>query len=174
MQVELVLTIIAEDRPGLVEVLAREIANHSGNWVDSAMARLSGEFAGIVQVEVPGEKADGLESALKTLASDGIEVSIRRAAGSGGPEGERGRLELIGQDHQGIVLEVTRLLAREGVNVEHMNTSVFTASMSGEQMFKAAASLRLPKGTNLTSLGEALEKITQDLMVEVSLEDEEG
>ena len=48
MPVEMVLTIISKDRPGLVQTLAQVIADHSGNWIDSSMARLGGEFAGIL------------------------------------------------------------------------------------------------------------------------------
>ena len=52
MPVEMVLTIISKDRPGLVQTLAQVIADHSGNWIDSSMARLGGEFAGILRVDV--------------------------------------------------------------------------------------------------------------------------
>ena len=173
MQVELVLTIMAEDRPGLVEALAQVISDHSGNWVDSAMSRLSGEFAGLIAVDVDEAHADGLENALKALSARGIDVRIRRGIGDGEQPGQKGRLELIGQDHSAIVLEVTRLLATRGVNVESMNTSVFTASMSGDQMFRAEASIRLPEGTDLATLGDALEEIAHDLMVEITLDDEE-
>ncbi len=50
MAVELVLTVIARDRPGLIKDLSETIAMHGGNWVDSSMARLGGEFAGILRV----------------------------------------------------------------------------------------------------------------------------
>jgi predicted amino acid-binding ACT domain protein len=52
MPVEMVLTIISKDRPGLVQTLAQVIADRSGNWIDSSMARLGGEFAGILRVNV--------------------------------------------------------------------------------------------------------------------------
>ena len=36
MPVEMVLTIISKDRPGLVQTLAQVIADHAGNWIDSS------------------------------------------------------------------------------------------------------------------------------------------
>jgi len=51
MPVEMILTIISKDRPGLVQTLAKS-CDHSGNWIDSSMARLGGEFAGILRVDV--------------------------------------------------------------------------------------------------------------------------
>jgi len=174
MQVELVLTIIANDRPGLVETVAQSIVDHSGNWVDSSLSRLGGSFAGIVRVSVDEVNAGALEKKLMELGDKGIEISIRRGEISAAASGIKARLELLGQDHVGIVLQVTRLLAAQGVNVEDIETSVFEASMSGERMFKAEADIRLPTGKSLDELGAALESLAQDLMVEIILNDDEA
>jgi len=174
MQVELVLTIIANDRPGVVETVAQSIVDHSGSWVDSALSRLGGSFAGIVKVSVDDKNAEGLEKALFGLSDNGIEISVRRGDTSTANTGAKARLELLGQDHVGIVLQVTRLLAAQGVNVEEMETSVFTASMSGERMFRAGADIRLPADLSRDQLGIALENLAQDLMVEINLNDDSG
>ena len=44
MQVPLVMTVIGKDRTGLVESLASLVAEHGGNWLESRMCRLGGEF----------------------------------------------------------------------------------------------------------------------------------
>ena len=49
----LVLTVIAEDQPGLVERIAQCISEHGGNWLESRMSRMAGQFAGILRVDVP-------------------------------------------------------------------------------------------------------------------------
>ena len=64
----LVLTVIGEDRPGLVEALAQLISEHEGSWHESRMAKLAGHFAGVVQVHLPERHADGLIAALPGLA----------------------------------------------------------------------------------------------------------
>ncbi|WP_312930404.1 glycine cleavage system protein R, partial [Stutzerimonas nitrititolerans] len=61
----LVLTVIAEDQPGLVERLADCIARHGGNWLDSRMSRMAGQFAGILQVAVPTSAQAELFDALR-------------------------------------------------------------------------------------------------------------
>ena len=48
----IVLTIIGEDKPGVVEWISGLVADHQANWLESRMARLSGKFAGILHVEV--------------------------------------------------------------------------------------------------------------------------
>ena len=72
MTVEIVLTVIARDRPGLVERVSEVIARHQGNWVDSSMARLGGEFAGILMIELPEASLAALEADLAGLAAAGI------------------------------------------------------------------------------------------------------
>ena len=65
MQIPLVMTIIGPDRTGLVEAVARAVADHGGNWLESRMCRLGGEFAGILRVEIPAEKKSALLDAFK-------------------------------------------------------------------------------------------------------------
>ena len=50
MSVSLVLTVIGDDRPGLVGQLSAAISKHNGNWLESSMSHLAGKFAGIVCV----------------------------------------------------------------------------------------------------------------------------
>ncbi len=49
----LVLTLIGDDRAGLVSAVAGAVSEHGGNWDRSQMAELAGKFAGIVLVTIP-------------------------------------------------------------------------------------------------------------------------
>ena len=49
----LIMTIIGADRPGLVQLVASRVADHGGNWLESRMCHLGGQFAGIARVEMP-------------------------------------------------------------------------------------------------------------------------
>lgn len=169
MSIEMVLSVMAEDRPGLVEALAGVISANSGNWVDSAMSRLGGEFAGILRISVPEENMASLESGLKALGKQDIAVAIRKGGNEPPLPGKKARLELVGQDQTGIVLEITRILAGRNVNVEELHTEVFTGSMTGEAMFSAHAEIVLPVELKFDDLREALEDIAQDIMVDIEL-----
>ena len=46
MKSYLVMTVLGNDRPGLVRSLADTVASHGGNWLESRMARLAGQFPG--------------------------------------------------------------------------------------------------------------------------------
>jgi glycine cleavage system regulatory protein len=170
MQVELVLTAVARDRPGVVEALADVVARHSGNWIDSSMTRLGGEFAGIVRIAVPEGCIGALEQALADLSKEGVDITLHKgAAALPAPKGHTARLELTGLDHTGIVLEVTRALAHHGVNIDDLETHVFPGSMGGEPMFSAKADVVLPANLDTDDLRDALELIANDIMVEIEL-----
>ena len=76
----LVLTVIGDDRSGLVDALSGVIADHGGNWDKSRMARLAGKFAGIVMVAVPDAAADALIADLEPLEAQGLlDITVERA-----------------------------------------------------------------------------------------------
>jgi len=163
------MTIIGPDRTGLVESVARVVAAHGGNWLESRMSRLGGEFAGILRIELPVEKRQALIDGLQTLQGRGLTVVIRPGDPSAAPvPGRLARLEIVGHDRPGIVQQITRALADAGVNVEEFSSEVVSAPMSGETLFKAVARLQLPTGGNDAALKANLEKIADDLLVDVS------
>ena len=159
MTTHLVFTVIAEDRPGLVERLAEVIAEPGGNWIESSMARLGGEFAGIVRASIASANAAGLVSSLEALSSEGIDITLRPdKSDEAAPKGPSAQMELVSQDHPGILRDITRVLSEEGVSIEHLETEVAPGSMQGGTMFKATAQLRLPEGMDPGDLSEALQE----------------
>jgi glycine cleavage system regulatory protein len=172
MQNLLVMTVIGEDRPGLVDAVAGLVAEHGGNWLESRMSRLGGQFAGILRVEVPAEKEPALVAELKKLESRGLTVVVHpdQPHTLTGPV-RQNVLEIVGQDRPGIVREISHALASFGVNVEELHTECASAAMSGETLFKARARLSLPASCNVAEVRQRLERIAADLIVEISLED---
>ncbi len=168
MLTPLVMTIISPDRTGLVESIAHVVAEHGGNWLESRMCRLGGEFAGILRVEIPAEKKAALEGALHRLQTKGLQMVIRADQPAITSAGKQTLLEVVGADRPGIVRDITSALARAGVNVEEFSSGVVSAPMSGETLFKASARLQLPDRCDLGALKRDLEKIAADLLVDVS------
>jgi glycine cleavage system regulatory protein len=171
MTASLVLTVIGPDRPGLVEALSAAVAAHDANWVESRMVRLAGQFTGVLRVEVERERAETLGAALARLESEGLRILIVSSElDSPVVDAAAITLELVGQDRPGIVREVSRALASQGVNVEELETACSSAPMSGEMLFRARARLRLPEQGSLDALREALEKLADELMVDLAWE----
>jgi glycine cleavage system regulatory protein len=166
----LVLTVIGDDRAGLVNAVAEVVARHGGNWEQSQMAELAGKFAGIVLVTVPDASADGLVAALEPLhgmlditaqvgAAPDVEMGVQRFA-----------LDLVGADRPGIVREITEVLAAHGVNIDRLRTEARDAPMSGGRLFEAHAVLEVSSATDLGALRVALERLADELMVDIELD----
>ena len=126
-QQNLILTVIGDDRPGLVERLSAAISAYGGNWEQASMSRLAGKFAGIVQISVAGDKAGALGQALDEL--EGLDITQTTAGQAPAAAGQRLTLSLVGHDRIGIVQEVSQVLAEQGVNVEQLNTYTASAPM---------------------------------------------
>lgn len=171
MQHTLVMTIIGPDRPGLVERVAALVAAHGGNWLESRMAHLGGQFAGILRVAIPPGQQAGLEAALRQLEEAGLHVVVQAEAATPASTaaGRLMRLELVGHDRPGIVRDISRALASHGVNVEELETGCESAPMSGEILFRAQAQICVPAECDLAALRGTLEKIASDLIVDLTL-----
>lgn len=172
MSVSLVLTVIGPDRPGLVEAISQSVASHRGNWLESRMARLSGQFAGILRVSVSEQRADALSAALNALETHGLQVTVARSESEPTLVDARLlRLEILGSDRPGIMREVSEALAERAINVDELRTEVVSAPMSGELLFRANAQLRIPPALELEDLRKQLEALANEMMVDVDLDE---
>jgi glycine cleavage system regulatory protein len=170
MQTSLVMTVIGRDRPGLVDSVAAVVTEYGGNWLESRMSRLGGQFAGILRVEVPREKEAALAFALKGLEKRGLAIVVHPDESEPAESGAQQKLlEIVGQDRPGIVSQISHALASFGVNVEELETECASAAMSGEMLFKARARLSIPQSCDTAAIRQKLEKIAEDLIVEISL-----
>ena len=115
------MSLIGRDRPGLVESIAAIVAEQGGNWLESRMSRLGGQFAGILRVEAPEDKQPALVKALETLKSHGLSIVVQPDATAAASPARLHILELVGQDRPGIVRQISGVLASSGLNVEEFD-----------------------------------------------------
>ncbi|GFM87365.1 glycine cleavage system protein R [Pseudomonas cichorii] len=165
----LVVTVVAPDKPGQVERIAQCIADHGGNWLESRMSRMAGQFAGILRVGVSPESQDELIQALRVLTVHGIHVQLAESTAETLGSWKTISMQLVGNDRPGIVRDITRLLTGQGVNVESLSTDITPAPMSSELLFHADAVLGVPLTLSLDDLQARLETLADDLMVELVL-----
>jgi glycine cleavage system regulatory protein len=171
MQIHLVLTIIGRDRPGLVNAVSETIAAGGGNWLDTRMASLSGQFAGMLLVAIAPEKADALIASLRKLETQGLRVTIEKSDVRTPIAGRHLQLALVGLDRPGIVRDISRVLAEQNVSIAELESECVSGAFSGEAMFQAKARLTLPDDLDLEDLRQSLEALANELMVDLSFDD---
>jgi glycine cleavage system regulatory protein len=167
----LVLTVIGSDRPGIVNLVSDVARRFDANWTGSRMASLAGQFAGIVHFEVTDPNAEPLAKALRELVSAGLHVAIATGASGAAPSEKRiVRLELVGNDRPGIVLDLSGCLAGRGVSIEELHTDVVSAAMSADPLFKVKAILAVPETLSNDALKRELETLAVEMMVDIDLD----
>lgn len=165
-----VLSVLGDDRSGLVEALSAAVTECGGNWERSHMAQMAGKFAGIVQVTVPDVSAERFLRALEPLEAAGLfDISVEPGAEPSTPARQPIRLELVGNDQPGIVHRISELLASQGVSIDELETWTSDAPMAGHRLFHATILLQLPAGSPPAGLRSDLEGLAGDLMVDIEL-----
>lgn len=163
----LVLTVIGDDRAGLVSALSEVISTHEGNWERSQLAELAGKFAGIVVVSVPEDRAEGLQATLADL--DGLlEVAAYPGSEVERPSG-RLTIDLLGNDRPGIVREVSAVLRHHELSIESIETATREAPMAGGQLFEAHVVVGVRPGKDVTAVRADLERLTAELLVDIAV-----
>jgi methionyl-tRNA formyltransferase len=171
----LIVTAIGTDRPGIVSLLSERAQGFGANWAGSRMANLAGQFAGMVHFEVPAANAEPLAQALRALETSGLRVVIATSETPPAPEGRRMvKLELTGLDRPGIVRDLSRSLAEQGVSIDDLHTEIVSDGASAEHLFKVKALLVVPESLPNASLRTALGTLANQMMVDIALGDAEA
>jgi len=161
------MTLLGPDRPGLVELLSTTIADNGGNWLESRMSHLSGQFAGILRIECEESAADQLAGQLRGLSTHGLSVQVIVASATeAGPRVEV-EVDVVGNDRPGIIRQLAAVVAEAGGNVEDLATRLESAPMAGHPLFHASGRLSLPADADQATLISAIEDLGDDLSVTI-------
>jgi glycine cleavage system regulatory protein len=174
----LVLTVVGDDRSGLVAAVADVVGAHGGNWEHSQLAELAGAFAGIIEVSVDRDRADDLRAALSSLdgllkvtVHAGAETDASSRAARGDAASARPlTLEVVGNDRAGIVRDISAVLSAHGVTIDRMATRTMDAAMFGGRLFEATVTARVPASVDLGALTAELERLATEIQVDVTLD----
>lgn len=168
MNQQLVFTVIAQDKPGIVTTIADLVNQHGGNWLDSRMSQLAGEFAGIVHVEIDLDKKKGLEKALSALSEQEIAITIRQAGINNATDYYRlHEIEIFANDRPGIVAEVSKLFSEKDINILEFDTDINDAPVAGGMLFHADAVIGVAKDTDLDDLQDKLHDLADELSLDI-------
>ncbi len=170
------LSAIGKDRPGIVADLAELIYECDCNLEDSNMMLLGSEFAVLLLLTGRGEDVERrLSAACKRLEWEKrLTVFFRPLEGEplpyGAGEGMRPcKLQAMGVDKAGIVAKVARCLADHGVNITHMTTQARPEPGTGTTIYTMHMDMDVPVSVNLSALREMLERVAEELHIDVHL-----
>lgn len=161
----LVLTVIGEDKLGLVETLSNVLANNHANWLASNLSHLSGYFAGMVEVEVAEEYLADLTQAIGEIKE--LKVELHDSVGNELPAMQEIEFVITGNDRKGIVQELSSIITHKGASIIHFTSSRQSAPNWGGGLFHAVARVGLPAGMSPDVVADALEQLASDIVVDL-------
>ena len=159
------VTVIGQDRPGIIAEATGALAELGGNLEDSTMSILRGHFAMVLLVSCD-VAATAVEDALNPMTAGGhLLVSVREVpVETGSPAtGSAHLLSVHGADRAGIVSAVAGVVAGVGGNITDLSTR-----LSGD-LYVLLAEVDLPPGVDVNALTRDLEVVAQSLGVDVTL-----
>jgi len=165
-----ILSIIGDDKPGLVDAIASCVAKHSGNWQTSQLSHLAGKFAGIILVTLPASESEALEGALKSLSDSGLSVRVSDADGAPSTKpATQARLEVIGPDRPGIIREISQALAKRAISVVELISDISPAPMTNEPLFQATIKIVGTDTYDEDELTDTLDLIAEEMTLDIDL-----
>lgn len=165
-----VITFIGDDRTGIVEELAATISHHGGNWLESRVSQLEGKFAGIILIELEGS-ASALEAALQQLPAGTWSAHVTQAGGAPTTQAANITLAVVGPDRVGIVHEISGALAKAGISVVSMDTTLDNAAFTGEPLFRATLTAHAPTASPREHWADRLFAIGDAMGLDIDLDD---
>ena len=168
----LVISVLGQDHPGIIDQLASAILACQCSIQDSRMTVLGGEFALIQLVSGSDSDINNLESQLPALA-DKLKLSIscrQTQSRSATTDKLPYQVEVIAMDHPGIVQTVAAFFSARGINIEEMNTGSYAAAHTGTPMFSLDMIISVPADSSVKSLRDEFIIFCDDLNLDASLE----
>lgn len=175
MSLELVVTAVGPDRPGIASDFAGHVHAAGANLADTRMVNLRGQFALLALVEGTAAAIEEVKKRLREAAPKiGLSIEFASSTAKDKTATPRGgvpfRLKTYSMDQPGIVHRVTSYLREHGVNVEELTTRLESAPFMGTPVFTMEILMLVPKEVNVRSLRGALEELADSLNCDVDIE----
>lgn len=117
-----------------------------------------------MQIDIKEDDVPALTKALKSIPD--LDVVVTEASNALDDDTTTHTLSVTGNDRPGIIQEVTREIAKFGININNLETNAESAPNSGGVIFTAAFDLDIANTIALDDIGAALERLSDDLIVE--------
>ena len=166
MNQHIVISAMGQDQVGIVDKITAVLLKHNANLEDSRMARLGGEFAAIILVEIPTASIEPLNQELETLKQQELSITCKTTKPLK-PQGQINRvpyeITVKGADQEGIVHRVAHYLAQNDINIESLDTGLVNAPITGTPLFSMHAVVQCPVTHTLIELRRQLTQIADDM-----------
>ncbi len=172
----LVITALGEDRPGIIDALARAVADSGCSIADSRMTVLGGEFAIIELVSGRWNALAKLESQLPAVARDlQLHLHMKRTTATRQPGNLLPYLvDVVAMDQPGIIHKLAHFFSQRGINIRDLATNRYNAAHTGTPMYSVHMTLDIPAATHVATTREEFLDFCDQLNLDAVFEPVKG
>ena len=159
-----------KDRPGIVDDISTLLFDKGANIEDSRMAVMGGRFSSMTLFSCTREQVEAIRGGLEDLRGLGLEAHLHQAedpAEGPMPAGLPLKFEMTAMDHPGIVQRVVRMLRKNDVNIESLETQVMGAPLSGAPLFDLRLEATVPAGKSIGKVKEQLADLAGEMNLDL-------
>lgn len=152
---EFTVSIVGEDRPGIVAAVTGALLEAGGNVENCRASILAGSFAMVLAVEVPTWVTDQdiVDLLAPTASGLGLSLGVRPAAPAPDDAGrERCVITIYGADRPGIVHGAASALAAAGVNIVDLSSRL----VGEPPIYVLGIEAELPDGMDTAGLEQVI------------------
>ncbi len=172
----LVISALGQDRPGIVDEVARSVLDSGCNIADSRMTVLGGEFAMILLVSGSWNTIAKLEDQLPRLGEK-MELTIT-ARRTDKPLPSHNLLpygvDVVALDNPGIVHQLANFFSTRSINIQDLTTTSYSAAHTGTPMFSVHMRVDIPASTHIASLRDEFMDFCDQLNLDAVIEPIKG
>jgi glycine cleavage system transcriptional repressor len=168
-----VLTVVGKDRPGIIAKVTEVLYRSGCNLQDMSMTILEQELAMMVIVSMEPAKKSAIEKKLSGLVKElGLsffwkDLKNSRWIKSGKHQGLSCLITAIGRDRTGIVYEISRLMAKQKLNITDLNSRVLGAGTGA--LYAMMLEVDMPRNVSMKKLSSRLQALAKKLKIEVQV-----
>jgi glycine cleavage system transcriptional repressor len=171
---QLVITVLGENRPDLIVELTRAIKDAKCTILESRMTELGLEFAGHMLVEGNWNHIVRLENALESLAGRfGLKIHMLRAQEKESPEEDNFlpyAIDIFATDQINNIHDLSAFLTDRNIAILDLSTSRYPAPFTGSPLFLAHMIVKIPVGMRIVSLRDEFLDFCDQMNLDAILE----
>ncbi len=172
MSMQLVISALGADRPGIVDALSNKVYQHQLNIEDSRMTVLGGEFAIVLLTR-------GSENNIKDFITQKpqLEKSLAmqllmattQTTDDSSPDTIPYQVEVSALDHPGIVRNLASFFSNRQINIVNLDTDKYAAPHTGTPMFALHMTIGIPADMAIARLRDEFTEFCDQLNLDAEL-----
>jgi len=159
-----ITTVLGPDRPDILKSLAIVTRGWGGEWLNSKVMKIDGQFTAMMKVTIEQEVEGKLKAELQEKFKDLTFIYTEAASGKEKPL-ETINLVVECKDRSGLTKDINSIISANDLQVDRMDLDRYEVSGIGVAVFCAKLAISVAEGTDKEAIAAYFEEMPDDVRV---------